>query len=269
MAGLFQRLGLFRGSASASKAVGRGRDYPVDDSDDDVDDEYVPFIASTTKDANASGTPFSAAAASQRSRYGDGQRHLEYLSYDGRSVTIPETGVATTIKHSKLFIGCNVLVTALTLMLVAVALYADARHRTSRWYRGAEYLVLFLLSLDLWVEVRIYLIAQSVKCCESIVHHVCRCVAGRPTNKCVTPPVLPYSTALLLLDVQVSFQGCRRFHCTEAGGGDPSLSATAVGTRKPRCFSCYRCLGCCLSWTQLLLFVCSMMLFYVVNFHSK
>ena len=239
MAGVFQRLGLFRGSASGSKSRGR-RDYPVDDSDDD---EYVPFIA-TTKHMSFS--------ASQHGS-SDGQRHLEYLSFDGRSVTIPETGVATTIKHSKLFIGCNVLVTALTLMLVAVALYADARHRTSRWYRGAEYLVLLLLSLDLWVEVWICLTTNILNplriSCRQRIFHV----------RAVT----------FLLLIQVSFQGCRRFHCTEAGGGDPSLSASAVGTWKPRCFSCYRCLGCCLSWTQLLLFVCSMMLFYVVNFHSK
>ena len=151
------------------------------------DDEYVPFLRGTESATDSRGISHKA------------KRNIEYLSYDGRQM-VPEMGVATTIKHSKLFIGCNVLVTALTLVLVAVALYADARHRTSKWYRCAEYIVLFLLSLDLWVEI--------------------------------------------------SFQGCRRFHCMEAGGGETSASVKGIPDNAAKCFSFYRCLGCCLSWIQ-------------------
>ena len=143
-----------------------------DGDDDDDDDEYVPFI-----DIHH-------------------ETRLQHLSVDGRRA-LAETNVATTIKHSKAFICCNVVVTALTLMLVAVALIADARHRASGWYRGAEYTVLVLLSLDLLVEV--------------------------------------------------SFQGCRRFGCSDGGGwgGAPPDGPNCCGW-----CSLHRCLGCCLSWIQ-------------------
>jgi hypothetical protein len=127
-----------------------------------------------------------------------------FLSYDGGVVSkrIRETTLATNIKHSKMFIACNVAVTALTLMLVVVAVVANPRHRMSIWYRSAEYAVMFLLSIDLWVEV--------------------------------------------------SFQGCRRFSCyANDDGTDTGRSAVGrCGGRWPCCCTCYRCLGCCLGWTQ-------------------